>query len=68
MRAMDWEGQEPIHSKRNDIWFNGYISRRYGVDYNWLRNNISQHNSFELNDKEPYSDDTAIQTYIRHTV
>ena len=52
------------NSKRNAIWFNGYISRRYGVDYNWLRNNISQHNSFELNDKEPYSDDTAIQTYI----
>ena len=30
----------------------------------WFRNNISQHNSFEFHDKEPYSDDTAIQTYI----
>lgn len=52
------------NSARNDVWFNNYIQRRFSVDYKWLRDCIKKGIKFELQDKEPITNDTLIQRHL----
>lgn len=49
----------------NERWFEGYIRRRYNVDYKWLRDSIQRGIRFDLQDKEPISQDTLLQIHLR---